>query len=328
MGRRIGPILISVGLVIWLVWHVTPEKLGQAFATGPWPWLILVTVVQLVILFLWDTISLWWLFSQPDQAVPFRMVLRARTDSVLWSAVNLEIGQGVFAWRLAQAGGDSVKGALGRCLAVALFDFGTLQALGLIGSFLKPNALIRFLRWVCVGSVVGLLVLAVIVRYLREDWRRWLVAQERASWLAWWRWRHSLLLGVQRLILFLLMFVYVGVGLAICRIPADVRTVVGRVPFILIAESLPGTGGLGERETALVYLLSSGPDQRAALLSFGLIWSAVTILGRVMMGLLSAWLPRAARSAPRKDESPSRSPPKAGLSRLGPGASEFRLPAS
>jgi hypothetical protein len=152
---------------------------------------------------------------------------------------------------------------------------------------------LRILRWIPIGSVCGLMVLAVILHWLPSTWRRWLESKDWGSWLGWWTWRHTLLLWVQRLALFLLVLVYAGVCLAICGMPADVRTVVGVVPFVLIAESLPGTAGLGERETALLYLLRpADPEQRARLLSFGLTWSLVIILGRLAIGLLSRWLPR------------------------------------
>jgi hypothetical protein len=92
--------------------------------------------------------------------------------------------------------------------------------------------------------------------------------------------------------MFLLVLIYAWAGLTICRFPVDVRTVVGVIPFVLLAESLPGTGGLGERETALVYLLHAGGEERAVLLRFGLTWSVVVILGRVSIGLISWFLPR------------------------------------
>lgn len=279
-------------MITWLVWKITPEKLLWALSLDSWPWLVLATFVQVAVLFSWDTVSLWWLFSQPDHPLPFRMVFRARTDSVLWSAVNLEIGQGVFAAKIADLCKESLTAALGRCLVLALFDTGTLMSLGVVGSFIKPDPVTIYFRWPCLGIVMGLLALALVLRWLPQRAKDWLASRDWASWLSWWNWRHSVQLTAQRLILFLLMFLYAGVGLAICRVPADVRTLFGTMPFVLLAEALPGTGGLGERETALVYLLGATGEQRAELLGFGLIWSFGVILGRVAIGLASAWLPR------------------------------------
>jgi hypothetical protein len=296
--RRAGPVFVSVGLVAWIVWKVTPGAIAAALSTSAWPWLVLATLAQLVVLFLWDTLSLWWLFSQPHRRLPFRTFLRTRTDSVLWAAINLEVGQGAFAWELAKATNIPVSECLGRCVLLAIFDFGTLQSLALVGSFLKPDPIIAHLRWVCVVSTCGLAVLAVAIRFLPENWRRWLEAKSWGEWLAWWDWRRTLLLAGQRLVLFLLVMFYAGVCLAICKIPVDTPTVLGVIPYVLLAESLPGTGGLGEREVALVYLLRpASEEQRAMLVCFGLIWSTVVILGRVAIGLVSRWLPRPEHAA-------------------------------
>lgn len=221
---------------------------------------------------------------------------------MLWSAINLEVGQGVFAWKLAQALNESVLSALGRCFVLALSDMGTLLSLGLVGSFLRPDPLIRSLRWVCGVGLAGLLVFALTLRFLPSRWRRKLADQHWARWLDWWSWRHSLVLWVLRLVLFLLVYVYVWVGLSICGIHEDARTIFGVVPFVLLAESLPATGGLGERETALYFLLGTSAEQRAVLVSFGLIWSVVNILGRLAIGLVSSWLPRGERPP---DETPA-----------------------
>ena len=131
LAKKAWPALISIGLVSWLVWKITPAKLAEAAATTALPWLILATLVQLVVLFLWDTYSLWWLFSQPNQPIPFRVLLPARTDSIFWSAINLEIGQGMFAWTLAEIQKRSVSDAVARCLVLGAFDFGTLQNIDL-----------------------------------------------------------------------------------------------------------------------------------------------------------------------------------------------------
>lgn len=292
LANRIAPVLISLGLVAWLVWSVTPSKLYAAFRASNWPALVGITLVQLVVLFLWDTFSLWWLFSRPDRQLPFRTVLRARTDSIIWSAVNLEIGQGVFAYQLSQMLGDSIPSALGRCGLLALFDFGTLQSLGLVGSFLYPHPYIRTLRWVCVASVAGLFLLYVVVQFLPGRWRLWLIDIDWCDWLRWWRWRDAWRLWVQRLTLYALILLYAAAGLMICGIPISWGLMLGAIPFVLIAESLPGTGGLGEREAALVYLVQSGGEHRAELLCFGLIWSLVIIWGRIVIGSVSLWWPR------------------------------------
>ncbi len=291
-GRQALPALVSVGLITWLVWTVSPRRLLAALATSNWPWLVAATAVQVVVLFLWDTVCVWWLFRQPDRRLPFRTVLRLRCDTVIWSAVNLEVGQAAFAWQLAKSLNVPPTDTLGYCLLLALVDCGTLLSLALVGSFLHPSPLTRPWRWLCLGGLAGLGLLVVLVKLIPDRWHRWLAARPWAGWLAWLDWRAVGRLAGLRLILFLLVLVYAGVGLAICRVPVDPLTVAGVIPFVLMAESLPGTAGLGERETALVYLYPAGEEYRAALLGFGLIWSTVVILGRVLIGLVSWCRPR------------------------------------
>ncbi len=298
-GRWLAPPVVSVALVTWLVWTVTPRKLAGAVATPAFPWLVLATLVQMLVLFLWDTVCVWWLFSRPGRRLPFRTVLRARVDTVIWSAVNLDVGQAAFAWRVARATGDSVQRTLGLCLLLALFDLGTLQSLALAGSFLVHEPLIGWLRWVCAAIVLGLLLLVVVLKLLPARWVRLLAEKDWAHWLAWWTWRDAVVLWALRLVMFLLVLAYAWVALAICGIPTGIRTVLGVVPFVLIAEALPGTGGLGERETALVYLLHPPGDQRAVLLGLGLTWSTLTILGRVAIGLVGWLLPHPDADAAR-----------------------------
>ncbi len=297
------PLPVSAALITWLVWHITPHKVLAALATLDWPWVVGLSVVQVVVLFTWDSVCLWWLFKQPGRRVTFWALFRARTDSVIWSAVNLEIGQAVFAYNLAKILGKSVTEALGRCLVLALFDFGTLQLLALVGSFFFLTPLTRGLRWVPAVAVSGLIILACFLYFLPQSWREWLIRKNWGKWLAWWSWRHSLVLSALRLTMYGLVLVYAGLGLSLCGEPMTVRRTVGVIPYVIVAESLPGTGGLGERETALVYLLEPDPARSAVVLSFGLVWSLTTILGRVAIGLLSWALPRRPGESPREGDS-------------------------
>lgn len=298
--------MISTGLVTWLVVSIGPDQVMRAAASPVMPWLVLATLVQLVVLLLWDSVALWWLFSQPDSPIPFRVLLRARTDSILWSAVNLEIGQGMFAWTLADIQRRPLSEYLSRCALLGIFDFGCVQAIALIGSFIHSDPLLEVLRWVPVASLGGLIVLALLLRFMPGRLRSWLEKKHWASLLSWWSWRHTLLLAAQRFVLFSLVIIYAGICLHICGMGVGVRTVVGVIPFVMIAEGLPGTGGLGERETALVFLLHpANENQRALLLTFGLTWSLVVIVGRLLIGLISRALPRRSSGGGSPSGSPS-----------------------
>jgi hypothetical protein len=246
-----------------------------------------------IVLFLWDTICVWWLFTQPDRRLSFRVVFRLRCDTVVWSAVSLDVGQAAFAWQLATVGGIPLANTLGYCVLLGKVDAGTLLSLAMVGSFVYPDPWTQPLRWVCLGGLACFGLFIVVVQLMPDRWRAWLAAKPWASCLSWLNARTLGTLVLLRLVLFLLVLAYAGVGLAICRVPVDTRTVLGIIPFVLMAEALPGTAGLGERETALVYFYPAGTDQRAVLLAFGLIWSTVVILGRIIISLVSWCVPHA-----------------------------------
>jgi hypothetical protein len=44
--RKVVPFLISFGLVTWLIWKVTPEKLLVVLSTSSWPWLLLASLLN------------------------------------------------------------------------------------------------------------------------------------------------------------------------------------------------------------------------------------------------------------------------------------------
>jgi hypothetical protein len=303
---------ISGLLLYWLLMALSPAAILRAFTAPGWLSLVVATLIQFAVLYVWDTISLWWLFAQPERNVRFPVVWRARIESTLWSAVNLEIGQGVFAWKLARATGFSIPETLGRCVVLGMIDFGVMMALGLLACLLNPDPSIAFLRWVCGGCVGGLLLVGLGLAYLPQRWRRWLQERDWGAWLAWWRWRHTLWLGVQRLVMFVLVLVYAGVGLALCGIPPRIDTVLGVIPIALMAEALPAAGGLGPKEAALVWLLRSTSQQQQALLfRFGVIWTFVVTLGRILVGLIGSGLSQQTRSPAREpapETIPNRSP--------------------
>jgi len=307
------PFAISAGLVAWLVWMVHPRRLAAAFQTTNWPALVGLTAAQAIVLFLWDSVCVWWLFSQPDRRLSWRLVLRLRADTVIWSALNLEVGQAAFAWKLAISAGIPLASTLGYCLLLALVDTFTVQSLAVFGSLLYLTPRTLTLRWICLGILALLALLAIVLKLLPPRWRRPLAAKPWAGWLEWISLRTLARLWLLRLIMFVLVLVYVGACLAVCRVRASPRMILGTIPYVFMAEALPGTAGLGEREGALLYLYPGAENERAVLLSFGLIWSAVVILMRIAISLVSWSLPRrtAAGLEPQSAASAPPSPPRA-----------------
>jgi hypothetical protein len=292
--RRALPLVISVGLVIWLVFFkVGPTKLAESLAQVNWPLLVGISFAQLIVLFLWDSYSLWWLYVQPNEKLSFWTVLYARAETAAWSAVNLEVGQAAFAVRLADVIDEPVAMMLGRSIVMGMFDFGVTTAFGLLGYILMPTRRYRYLMWICIVGLGGLIALVLTVAYVvPQSWRDWIQQHTWGRWMKWWSWKHTGWMLVQRALLAIGIFVYAGAGLAIVGVPPhpnlgnEARMVFGVIPFVLLSEAIPSAGGLGTRETVLIYLTGGPPP---VILGFSLIWSVSLIIGRILIGS-SSWV--------------------------------------
>jgi hypothetical protein len=296
------PVLLSAGLIAWLVWRVSPGRLAAAAAVLNWPALVLLTLAELLALLLWDTACLRWLFAQPDGRLPFAVVFRARARSYAWLVFNYELGQGVLSWELSRPRGMPLAGALSRCAVLILHDLAVLFTLGLAASFVNPDRIARGLGWVCAAGLLVLAGLALAPRLLPGRWLARL--RRRAVWLGWWTWRHSLTALGLRLLFFAIIMAYLATGLWLAGLPQGARGLCGIVPLYLLVETVPSVSGLGARDAALRGLLHPSPDQEGVLLAFTLLWSTTLLLGRAAVGLVSVWLLAPAPAVPPADLPP------------------------
>jgi hypothetical protein len=240
-------------------------------------------------LYFWDSVCLQWLFTEPGLPLSYGQVLRARGSSYVASAVNYELGQGLVAWELARAQGTTLVGALGRCLLLAVHDVAVLLTLGLAGSMLIDTKIARGIMGFCAIGLAALLSAGLLASLFPHRWReRWTIGGRRL-WPGSWTWGRSLRLSGLRGIYYAIILAAVGVGLEVAPVPVGRQVVFGAVPVVLLADGLPiSVSGLGTRETALLSLIRM--PQPAALLAFSLIWSAVLMIGRLLIGLVHWWL--------------------------------------
>jgi hypothetical protein len=285
LGRFCLPVLISAGLIIWLLSQVSPARLAAAAALLNWPVLAGLTTGLFLGLFLWDTVCLKWLFAQPAHPLPFRTVLHARAASYPWTVLNYEVGQGVLAWLLGRARDMPLGAAIGRTILLALHDVAVLLGLALVGAVVIARPRSPVIALACGGGLLALAVAAVILKRLPPGWRGWL--PQRGSFLDWWGLRHTLTLVGLRLLFFSIIWAYVAVGLRVCGFAEDGRVIGGVIPLALTAEAIPSVSGLGTRDTVLKTCLQPSPEQEAVLLGFTLIWSTGLLIGRLTVGLLS-----------------------------------------
>jgi hypothetical protein len=287
--RRARPALVSAGLLLWLVYRVSPKALAAEGSQLDWPRLCVVFSAMVVALYLWDCVCLHWLFAEPGLPLSYGQVLRARGSSYVASAVNYELGQGLVAWELARAQGTTIVGALGRCLLLAVHDVGVLLTLGLAGSLWIDSAIGRGIRAFCAIGLAALLSIGLLASWFPNRWReRWTIGRRRL-WPGSWTWGRSLQLSGLRGVYYSIILAAVALGLEVAPVPSGRGVVFGAVPIVLLADGLPiSVSGLGTRETALLSLMRASPP--SALLAFSLIWSTVLLTGRLLIGLVHLWL--------------------------------------
>ena len=305
--KRLLPFVVSTCLVLYLVWKVSPGALAQVAATLDWRLLIPATALLVLFLYLWDSLCIARLFSQPEQSLSYRRALQARGFSYLLSGLNYELGQAMLAWKVAQRQRTSVVAAAAGCLLVMVIDLTVLLGFGLLGALLQHEDG-RSVAILCGSGLLGLAGSAMLIWFLPKDGRAWLTGSRWGSWVGSWTWRKSGQLLLLRCGYYVIILLYAGAGLAICYIPASLQVVCSVIPLVLLADGLPiSVSGLGTRETALLYLLN--PDQPERLLAFSLMWSAGLLVGRIGIGLAYWWissdtLASLAQASPEQEASP------------------------
>jgi len=288
--RWVSPVLISAGLLAWLVWRISPSELARAAEGLNWPALAGLTALLVFAVFLWDVVCVRWLFGLPSRDLSYRAAAAARANSYLWSAFNYEAGQGVLAWKLARIQNASLLASLSRCVLLAVHDLVLLLVLGLIGTMIDPAPPSGFIPIILAAALGGVAVLGLTWKLLPANRRERIVHTRWGHWLAWWQWRHSLVLCLLRLVYFGIMIAYAAVALPMCGIVRDTEVICGAIPLVLLVDALPSVSGFGTRHAAFEALLDPNPAEKAVLFHFSTFWSAGLLIGRAGIGLTNWWL--------------------------------------
>jgi hypothetical protein len=288
--QRLLPIAVSVALVAWLVWRVSSLELVRAASQLQWQWIVPLTGLAVLALFLWDSLCVRWLFAEPGAAFSYRVAAHARGTSYLAGAINYGIGQGVLAWRISQARGISLVSAGSRFVLLAYHDMAVLLSLGLIGAVSSADTRLRTTE-VCAAGLAIVASVAVMVHVMPAGWRSRVGRTRWGAWLGSWSWSRSITLCLLRLVNFAISMLYAVLALYVCVVMPEPQALCSAIPLIQLSEGLPITvSGLGTREATLLYVLN--PDRPEIVLAFSLIWSTGLIAGRLTIGLITLWLSR------------------------------------
>ena len=279
------PLLVSIGLLAWLVDRIHWDELLAALVGLNW--LLLVPVTVVLVMSLWDGVCLRTLFSTNESPVSYRQCLRARGISYLASVINYEMGQAILAWRMARDQRSDFMPAVSRTVLLAYHDLLVLLSFGLLGAVLGTHKFAVHARSSCLAGLTALLSLGIFPYFLGLRFRQRLQQTKWGAWWVGWTWNNTRRLLACRAVYYLILTVYGGAAFSIGGLAVNYTTVLSTIPLVLLADALPSISGLGTRDAVLQILLPTSEKQ--TLLAISLVWSVGVILGRTGLGLLHLW---------------------------------------
>ena len=284
---RTVPFAVSLILLAFVIWWVSPQALVQAAGQLRWELLLPVTAAMAFALYLCDAACLPVVYSVGDRRVGYLGALKVRGLSYLGGAFNYELGQAGIAWGMARLQDASLLRMLSRTVVLAYHDAVILLAMGLTGSLLTDDSRVTRIRPYIAIALILTLVVGGAVWNLPAKLRSRIASGKLGTILAEWKLSQSARLLPLRASYFAILVVYATVALSIGGIPVNGQVVLSTIPVVLLAEGLPNFAGLGTRETAILLLLD--PTEKASLLAVSLFWSAGMIVFRLLIGLSFLW---------------------------------------
>jgi hypothetical protein len=288
--RYLPPILISAGLIVWLLTTVSLPKLAAAAAQLQWQLLVPATVAMVLGLYFWDGLCLKSLYALDRAPIGYWRMLRVRGMSYLIGAVHCQLGQAMVVWNVARLQENSLISTLSRGILLLYHDALVLMSAGLAAALLSHGSRAPYIRAFCGISLACLLAVPVVLARLPASRRMWLRQTRWGAGLDGWTWRRSAGLLLLRTAYYSILGLYAVAALRIGRIDVDLATALAGVPLVLLADALPSISGLGTRDTAL-YLLF-GPDREETLLAMGLFWWSGLVVVRLLIGMAHLWFGR------------------------------------
>jgi hypothetical protein len=291
LWRKILPVLISAGLVAWLVWKVSPHRLLAAAEDCAWQPLAWATVALVLALYFWDAVCVRTVFAaEHGPRLSYGRALYLRGTSYLAGAINYEAGQALVAWSIARFQNEPFRSTISRSVMLAYLDMVLLVVMGLTGAVLSGDPQTHNARLFCLVALPLLLSVAVVIRFLPSRQRERFKKSRWGIWMNSWSWGRTVRLVAQRIVYYGILVVYGAGALHICQISLAPMQALNVIALATLVNSLPSAAGLGTRAAALILLL--GPQYEARIVALDIFWSAGLIAGRLAIGLALFWLGR------------------------------------
>ena len=155
--RKALPLLISVGLIIWLACRISLRSVFEGASVLPWQILVPMTLGLMIALYLWDVLCLLTVFADSDKPLTYWQMLRLRGRSYLAGRTKPRLGAG-----RGRLGNGTNQGNVVHCRPVASVLFGwhegiLLASAALAGSLWVDHPEAAHIRAMC-SVLLALLV--------------------------------------------------------------------------------------------------------------------------------------------------------------------------
>ena len=303
--------IVTAGLLGLLLWR-TPFSQVVAATRSAAPWMVPVTLLMLLAIYVADSLAIWKTFGWFLAPLSFAQILIVRGATYLLAAINYSVGQGAIVYFVHRATGAPVLRGVGTVLLIMGVNVLALMFLTTAGLAIAPDVP-RSLYVVITVAYIGLAIylVAVIAR------PRWLSSRPIFDVLLAAGLRGHLKALLVRLPHIAVLIAYQTIVLRAFGVRVPVVAAITSLPVVLFIAVLPiSVQGIGTTQAAMVFFFArygTGDEttRQAAVLAESLVTQAIALGFQSLLGLgcLRSRIGRDLRSATRTQETTGTSSP-------------------
>ncbi len=298
---RVAAWIVTAGLLGLLLWR-TPFSQVVAATRAAAPWMVPVTLLMLVTIYVADSFAIWKTFGWFLARLSFAQILIVRGATYLLAAINYSVGQGAIVYFVHRATGAPVMRGVATILLIMGINMLALMFLTSVGLVIAPDvphSLYVIITVAYVGFAIYLV--AVVVR------PRWLSSRPIFDVLLAAGARGHLKALVVRLPHIAALMAYQIVVLRAFGVRVPLVAAIASLPVVMFVAVLPiSVQGIGTTQAAMVFFFAryGTGDQtarEAAVLAESLVTQAIALAFQSLLGLacLRSRIGRDLRSATR-----------------------------
>ncbi len=277
--------IVTAGLLGLLLWR-TPFSQVVAATRSAAPWMVPVTLLMLVAIYVADSFAIWKTFGWFLAPLSFAQILIVRGATYLLAAINYSVGQGAIVYFVHRATGAPVMRGVATVLLIMGINMLALMFLTTAGLVIAPDVP-RSLYVIIAVAYIGLAVylVAVIAR------PRWLSSRPIFDVLLAAGARGHLEALLVRLPHIAVLMAFQTIALRAFGVRVPVVAAIASLPVVFFIAVLPiSVQGIGTTQAAMIFFFAryGTGDQtarEAAVLAESLVTQAIALGFQSLLGL-------------------------------------------